>query len=302
MQGSKPCALPLGDTPVSLLSGAKQYLPGTGRYSAMVRASCQYLPSHYIDYHASLAEINGGSKLHEAVMKGLKFIVLIIGVCLSPPTMSAANGKECVILLHGLGRTNHSMFRLESVLKKQQYIVVNHSYPSTRKSINTLSKQIQPMVNECLGRHATRIHFVTHSLGGIILQQYLHTNRIPTLTYIVMLAPPNHGSQLADLLHKRWFFRRILGPAIEELTTDKPDISMLPGQYKIGIIAGNYSLNPVSKTIFAEPNDGKVAVSSTKLQQMSDFIVLPATHTFIMQNPLAQKQISYFLSHGCFLH
>lgn len=236
-------------------------------------------------------------------MNSLKCIVFIVGICLSFPTVSATSNNECVILLHGLARTNHSMFNLESVLKKHRYVVVNHSYPSTQKSIKALANQaIPPMINECLERHAKRIHFVTHSLGGIILQQYLHKNRIPKLDYIVMLAPPNHGSQLADLLHKRWFCRRVFGPAIGELTTNKSSISMLPGQYKIGIIAGNYSLNPIASKIFAEPNDGKVAVSSTKLDQMSDFIVLPATHTFIMQNPLVQKQILYFLSQGRFLH
>ena len=236
-------------------------------------------------------------------MNSLKFIVFIVGICLFLPTVNAASNHECVILLHGLARTNHSMFKLASVLQKYHYIVVNRSYPSTQKSIKTLANQvIPPMVNECLKQHAKRIHFVTHSLGGIILQQYLHKNRITKLDYVVMLAPPNHGSQLADLLHKRWFFRRVLGPNIAELTTKKGSIPMLHGQYKIGIIAGNYNLNPIGNKIFAEPNDGKVAVSSTKIDQMSDFIVMPVTHTFIMQNPLVEKQILYFLSHGRFLH
>lgn len=236
-------------------------------------------------------------------MNRFTFIVFIACICLSLPTMSAANHDECVILLHGLARTSHSMLKLESVLKKDHYVVVNHSYPSTQKSIKTLADQvIPPMMNECLNRQAKRIHFVTHSLGGVILQQYLHKNRNPKIDYIVMLAPPNHGSQLADLLHKKWFFRRVLGPTIGELTTKKSDIPMLPGQYKIGIIAGNYNLNPIVSKIFAEPNDGKVAVSSTKLDQMSDFIVMPVTHTFIMQNPLVEKQILCFLSYGRFLH
>lgn len=236
-------------------------------------------------------------------MNRLKTILLMVGICLFLPTMSEARNNACVILLHGLARTNHSMFKLESTLKKYNYVVVNHNYPSTKKSIKVLANDyIQPMVNECLKHHVKHIHFVTHSLGGIILQHYLHSNRISGLEYIVMLAPPNHGSQLADLLHKRRFFRFVLGPNIAQLTTKMGRISMINDHYKIGIIAGNYNLNPFVNKLFDEPNDGKVTVSSTKLDQMSDFIILPVTHTFMMQNTLVEKQILYFLNHGRFLH
>lgn len=232
----------------------------------------------------------------------VKSRVLILCFFLFLPRLGLAIDNECVILLHGLGRTHFSMSMLESTLRKKHYFVVNQNYPSTRKSIHALANEyIPPMVTECIKHHKKPIHFVTHSLGGIILQYYLQNHTISGLGNIVMLAPPNHGSQLADQMHHRWYTRFLLGPVVKELTTQKKPIRLRSGQYKIGIIAGNSSLNPFAHRIFGEPNDGKVAVSSTRMDQMSDFIVLPVSHTFMMNNTVVLKQILYFLNHGRFI-
>ncbi|KTD20095.1 lipase B [Legionella lansingensis] len=214
-----------------------------------------------------------------------------------------ASERECVILLHGLGRTHYSMSSLESTLKRQNFIVVNEDYPSTRKSIEDLANQyIPPMIDQCLSNHSDHINFVTHSLGGIILREYLQNHQIPKLSRIVMLAPPNHGSKLADLLHNNWIFKFFAGPAGQELTTEKISIRGTLGPYQIGVIAGNFSLNPFNRLIFHEENDGKVAVSSTRMNTMKDFVILSVSHTFMMDNALVQKQILSFLDHGKFIH
>ena len=236
-------------------------------------------------------------------MNAIKIIVITIGSLLIFPNMSEAGKNECVILLHGLARTQHSMSRLESTLIKHHYIVVNDHYPSTKKPINALAKEyIPPMLDKCLKNHPRRIHFVTHSLGGIILQQYLQKNKISKLDHIVMLGPPNHGSPLADLLHNLWIFKFFLGPVIAELTTKKNNIILVHDQYNIGIIAGNYNLNPFGYIVFNEPNDGKVSISSAQMSQMTDFIVLPVTHTFMMSNAVVEKQTLHFLTYGRFIH
>lgn len=228
--------------------------------------------------------------------------VFILCLFLFLPTLGLAGDSECVILLHGLGRTHSSMSILESALRKAHYFVVNKNYPSTRKLIPVLANEyIPPMIAECVRHHKKQIHFVTHSLGGIVLQYYLKDHAIAGLKTIVMLAPPNHGSKLADQLHNQWYTRFLLGPVVKELTTQKKNIHLRAGQYKIGIIAGNFSFNPFANRIFGEPNDGKVAVSSTRMDQMSDFIVLPVSHTFMMNNVVVLKQILYFLAHGQFL-
>lgn len=215
--------------------------------------------------------------------------------------------QQCVILLHGLGRTHHSMSSIEFMLKRQNYFVVNEDYPSTKKSIEDLANQYIPlMIDQCLIHYSTRINLVTHSMGGIVLRKYLQNHEITQLSHIVMLAPPNHGSQLADLLHNNWMFKFIIGPAGQELTTYKTSVpntlNHLNHHYQLGIIAGNFSLVPFNNLIFHEINDGKVTVSSTKLNTMKDFIVLPVGHTFMMNNSLVQQQILNFLNYGKFIH
>lgn len=235
-------------------------------------------------------------------MFGINSVLLSFALIIFPGLSSAAT-EDCVILLHGLTRTKYSMQNLAYTLRKQHYLVVNESYPSRSNTINTLAETyISPMVDKCLQQHPKHIHFVTHSLGGIIVQQYLQHHKIKRLASIVMLGPPNHGSPLADFLHQTCGKSYLLGRPLQELTTQRQDIPMQPGHYKIGIIAGSFNVNPLGKFIFHEPNDGKVGVSSTKLKHMDDFIVLPVAHTFMMGSETVKAQIIHFLNHGCFEH
>ena len=211
--------------------------------------------------------------------------------------------QDCVILLHGLGRTSFSMSSIASYLKKSNYIVINQHYPTTKKSVRDLADEnVDSMVNECQKLKPAKIHFVTHSLGGIVLRTYLLDNKIHNLGRIVMLAPPNHGSQLADIFHHNILYQIFAGPAGQEITTKQPDLVKLnkPVKYQVGVIAGNFNFSPFTRVIFHEDNDGKVAVSSTRLAGMKDFIVLPVSHMFMMRNKLVIKEIGYFLEKGSF--
>lgn len=220
---------------------------------------------------------------------------------------SHASNRECVILLHGLARSHTCMSKLEHYLKKHDYIVVNQDYPSTTQTIDELANATIPsVVNECLQYHPKNIYFVTHSLGGIILQTYLQNHKINKLKHIVMLSPPNHGSPVANLLHHNWIYRYVTGPAGQELTTYKMNpfmqLNLHRKRNRIGIIAGCYNFVPFGNYIFNEANDGAVSVSSAKMNRMNDFIVFPVSHSFIMDNTSVEKQILYFLQHGQFKH
>lgn len=220
------------------------------------------------------------------------------------PQSYAVSARQCVILLHGLALSNNSMEKISTYLQASNYLVVNQSYPSTKKSIKELADQYIPdMVTACLNYKPTQIHFVTYSLGGIILRKYMQDHQIPKLGRVVMLAPPNHGSRLADFLHGR-FAKYIAGPASQELTTDKtstPNQLTTSVKCQVGIIAGNISGNPLMKLIFREDNDGKVPVSSTRLNNMKDFIVLPISHKFMRDNHTVISEVIHFLTHGKFL-
>ena len=226
------------------------------------------------------------------------FLFIILGYFFYIP-ISIAGEEKCAILLHGLGRTHLSMSLLGSTLKKHDYAVVNYSYPSTKKSIDAISAEyIEPMINECIMQHqSTDIVFITHSLGGIVLQKYLEHHEIPLLTHIVMLGPPNHGSPIVDKLQNVWLFQALLGPSGQALSSSKADYMLSKKRsYRVSIIAGNVHFTPFSSWFFNEPNDGKVSVSSAYMEGADDFIGLPVTHTFMMNHASVQKNILNLLN------
>lgn len=212
--------------------------------------------------------------------------------------------QDCVILLHGLARSKYSMSSMESYMRKMNYIVVNQEYPTTKRSIKELAEQdVVSMVDACQQYKPEKIHFITHSIGGIVLRAYLQDHHPQNIGRVVMLAPPNHGTQLADVLHRNVLFKMIAGPAGQELTTyhtSTPNQLTQSIKPETGVIAGTFSFMPLMKYFFHEENDGKVPVSSTYIAGMTDFMEMHVSHMFMMQNKSVMKEAAYFLQHGSF--
>ncbi len=237
-----------------------------------------------------------------------KFLYKIIGIFLfvlfiSGQLVMANEETECVILLHGLARTESSLSKLEHHLKNQGYHVINLGYPSRKEKIQKLSEEtINRSINECKKVNPARIHFVTHSMGGILVRYYLDVNRIDNLGRVVMLSPPNHGSEAVDKLKELFLFKWINGPAGEQLGTDKKSVpNMLgPPYYDAGIITGDRTINPILSMLIPGKDDGKVSVKSAKLTGMKDFLVVHRAHPFIMNDKDVMNQVICFLKNGAF--
>ncbi|MBI4357192.1 MAG: alpha/beta fold hydrolase [Gammaproteobacteria bacterium] len=214
----------------------------------------------------------------------------------------SSNNSECVVLLHGLAMPTATFRPLEQFLKRGGYQTFNLPYPSRQYPIATLATQyVAPKLRE-VSQKATKIHVVTHSLGGIVIRFLMQETDIPPLERVIMLAPPHQGSQMADWLSQSSFMRWFLGPVLAELTT-APDafVNQLgPVKGDVGILIGNRSLIPFSGYIFHAPNDGLVRVDHAKVEGMKDFRVYPTTHATIVFNGDIWKQIAYFLKQGCF--
>lgn len=217
--------------------------------------------------------------------------------------MESSVTREMVILLHGLCRTSRSMVPMEKALLGAGYGVLNVDYPSRSARVSELADQTIPAgIIACRKRGAKKIHFVTHSLGGILLRSRLSRDSVPELGRVVMLGPPNQGSEVVDVLGRLWLFKRINGPAGAELGTgvDSVPKQLGPVNFPLGVIAGCRSINWINSLFISGRNDGKVSVERTKIAGMTDHITLPATHPFLMRNRAAIGQTLHFLRTGNF--
>jgi triacylglycerol lipase len=215
----------------------------------------------------------------------------------------ADSSKGCVILIHGLGRTSVSMKRLEWTLARAGYQIVNVSYPSRRFSVQRLAEEyLHEAIAETISAQSGKVHFVTHSMGGIVLRQYLSNHPMKNLGSVVMLAPPNQGSEVADSFKRNVIGRWILGPGGCELGTASTDLpkQLVAIHFDLGVIVGNRSFNPLLSRILHGPNDGKVSVKSAQVEGMSHFLVVPNSHTWMMWRLKTIQQVLVYLKEGRF--
>lgn len=227
--------------------------------------------------------------------------ILLLAAAAAPAATDT--GRECVLLLHGLARTEHSMAPLAERLAAE-YRVVNLAYPSREAPIERLSATVGRGLAACRVSGAARTHVVTHSLGGILLRHYLEHRTVPDLGRTVMLGPPNQGSEIVDALRHLALFEWVNGPAGHQLGTGPDSVprALGPVDFELGVIAGTRSLEPWVSHHLPGPNDGKVAVAATRVEGMADFVRLPVTHTFMMRDERVHAQVLHFLRHGRFDH
>ena len=213
-----------------------------------------------------------------------------------------------VVLLHGIGHTRLNMRSMERALKRQGYSTLNITYPSCRMCIQDLARYLADRLaheNIWDGRYPS-VHFVTHSMGGLVVQQYLEDFRgdVPSgrLGRVVMLAPPQRGSEVADFLQHFPPYQWVFGPAGQELTTARRQACPIQPYYELGIIAGDKGWPYfVAHFLFRERHDGRVAVSKTQKGGMKSHVILHCTHGFISWNNATHMHVLHFLNRGEFI-
>ena len=225
----------------------------------------------------------------------LSALMILLGCFPGPP-----DGAETVVVVHGLGRTPASMSVLEYRLEAEGYRVVSFGYPSRSGPIEELVELLEREVGRCC--EAETVHFVTHSMGGILVRSYLAEMEEPHGGRVVMLSPPAGGSELIDAFEDSPLLRLVLGPAGAELGTDSTDVAgrFGPVRFSLGVITGDRSFNPVTSWIIPGPDDGKVGVDNARVEGAADFLVVPATHTFIMNRTDVAEAVLRFLADGKF--
>jgi len=200
---------------------------------------------------------------------------------------SVAQSDECVVLLHGLMRSSTSMNKMQRELDAEGYITANIDYPSRDHTVEELAGiAVEEGLAACRVNEAIHsIHFVTHSLGGILVRQYLSENDVPELGRVVMLGPPNQGSAAVDELDEVPGFDWLNGPAGRQLGKGEGSVPLAlgPADFELGVIAGNRTIDPITSAVLENPDDGRVSVEDTKLDGMADFVVVDHSHAFMMR-------------------
>lgn len=240
---------------------------------------------------------------HVGLYAGILFFVLSGCKAFPWETPPKKGSEEYVVFLHGLARSAKSMVPLQKALSEKGYGTCNIDYPSTDYSIEYLSETYLPaQLKRRIPANAQRIHFVTHSLGGIIVRHYLKYHSMDRLGRVVMLSPPNCGSEVVDKIGHMGLFKTLNGPAGTQLGTDPAGIPnrLGPVDFELGIITGSKTMNPLLSLMIPGKDDGKVSVQRAQVTGMTDFLVVPHTHPFIMRSKKVVEQTAYFLEHGKF--
>jgi triacylglycerol lipase len=201
-----------------------------------------------------------------------------------------------VVLLHGLGRSPLSLGYAASRLRRAGFAAVNIGYPSRHQPLDQLARGVAAQLPA-----SGPLHFLTHSMGGIVLRCLVKTARPPNLGRAVMLGPPNGGSQLASRLRDRWLYRATLGPAGQQIGADAGSVpnQLGPVDFEVGVIAGRRALDPL-RWLVAGESDGRVSLAETKVAGMSDWTTVPRGHAFLMFDAKVIDQAVHFFEHGRF--
>ncbi len=229
---------------------------------------------------------------------------VMVTVTLSLLLGNAASASECVVLLHGLARTSMSLSKMQDALEEDGYRTANIDYPSREHEIAELASiAVEEGLTNCRAdEDVEKIHFVTHSLGGILVRQYLSTQSIDELGRVVMLGPPNQGSDAVDDLDGMPGFDWLNGPAGHQLGKGEASVPLAlgPVDFELGVIAGNRTIDPITSAVLENPDDGRVSLEDTKVEGMDDFVVVEHSHAFMMRMRRPIELTKTFLRTGSF--
>lgn len=217
----------------------------------------------------------------------------------------SAMANELVILLHGLARSSHSMDKIQERLEDEGYATLNISYPSLKYSIkDQVEINIWPQIEANIAKgNYSKVHFVGYSLGGLISRYIVENYSIANLGNIVQIASPNQGSDLAFALKNGHWYKKLFGPAGQDLAKGSPFIASLNKKvdYSLGVIAGTMTLNPITSIFMLDgKDDGTVTLKSTEIAGMKEHIKIHSSHTLILRHEQTIENVVSFLKSGNF--
>lgn len=233
----------------------------------------------------------------------LIILVVFLTSCVSanaPIPDSPAVEKEVVYLLHGLGRSSFAMWVLASRLEDAGFLVNNIGYSSINETPEDILLDVSEQINSSLPEDNQAVHFVGHSLGGLIIRAYLEDTKVKNLGRVVLIGTPNKGTTLVDYYQDSWWLQMV-GPTALALSTAEDSFpnSIADPYYPVGIIAG-ISEDNNNEDILPGEDDGLVPLESTKVNGMTDIIIIESSHWMLRYDQDVASQTIAFLRHERF--
>lgn len=232
-----------------------------------------------------------------------RLLPLFIAAAAQAAPAQPVDTRACVVLLHGVALSGWAMRPLADAVERAGYRAVNLSYPSRTRTIGELADDWLPAQLLAHGAGtAPRVHFIAHSMGGLVVRRFLAGQRPENLGRVVLLGPPNHGSAAADRARKWAALRWIVGVNLPALGTGEEAVAPRLGRadFELGIIAGSAHLNPLFGSALEGEHDGVVTLASARLEGMGDFLVVPHSHTVMLWRGAVIVQAVHFLRTGKF--
>ena len=234
----------------------------------------------------------------------LTYCVLIVSALFGKTIYSEVeNSTQLVVLIHGIGDSPISMLRLKKEMAKSNYSVLNFDYKSTKWTMDSIVCELDDTIKSCEEKYDS-IYFVVHSMGTFVVRSYLAKHKSPKFKNIVMIAPPNNGSILAEKFDEWKLFKWIFGESGQKLGKEKDDFWRNYPRPKIpfGIIAGGINTHEGLNPMVPGDDDGVVSVRETVLRGYSDIIKISGMHTSLPWQNKVIKQVMYFMKHEEFQH
>ena len=207
---------------------------------------------------------------------------------------------ETVVLIHGYGRSDTAMWRLAQKIESVGYHVQRVDYSSLTQDIDGIKAEVFGQIDECCADRSQKVHFVGHSMGGLLVRSYLGERTVENLGNVVIMGSPNKGTPVVDRYESSWWFA-FGGPAVKSLSANGSAFldSLQPPYYNLGVIAGDKE-NASHEHILEGKDDGLVPLESTKVTGMKDFIVLNTSHSMMRYDDEVAAQTINFLKHASF--
>lgn len=217
-----------------------------------------------------------------------------------PPSTATAAPRETVVMLHGLGRNRSSVWLLADRVEAAGYDVQRVGYKSLHDAPTDILANVRAQIDACCAQRDAPVHFVGHSLGGLLVRAYLAESRVKKLGHVVLIGSPNQGTPVVDDYRDRWWMK-FAGPTANALGTNAGSFpkSLPPPDYPLGVIAGKVE-RVIDFPRIEGDDDGLVPVEATRVQGMRDFVVIDTGHAMLRYNEQAARQVISFLKFGQF--